>query len=175
MKKIIRPVLIIIFILIAIYSYNYVSLQMPSNNITSEDSRNQGINFETHYEYYVNTSTLIFNLKNIPLDKAPADIFRTFLQTSSALKDKNFKEIKLAYKGKVKFILKGNYFSTLGNEFGTQNPMYTIRTIPQNLYSLDGTSVYSEWSGGMLGVLGKQMDDFNDFMKEWCLNELIEK
>jgi hypothetical protein len=175
MKKIIKLILTVIFILIAIYSYNYVSLQIPSNNITNEDSRNKGISFETHYEYYVNTSSLIFNLKKIPLDKAPADIFRTFLQTSSALKDKNFKEIKLAYKGKVKFILKGNYFSTLGNEFGTQNPMHTIRTFPQNLYNIDGTLEYSEWTGGMFGVLGKQMDDFNDFMKEWWLNELIEK
>ena len=175
MKKVIKPILIIIFILIAVYSYNYLTLQMPSNNITNSDSRNNGISFDVHYEYYVNTFTLVFNLKNIPLDKAPADIFRTFLQTSSALKNKNFKEIKLAYKGKIKFIIKGNYFSTLGNEFGTQNPIYTIRTFPQNLYNKNGTSAYSEWTGGMLGILGKQMDDFNDFIKEWCLNELIEK
>jgi hypothetical protein len=175
MKKILKPILIIIAILLLVYGYNYFTLQTTSNQITNNDYRNNGITYNIHYEHYINTSTLIFDLKSISLDKAPVDIFRTFLQVSSALKNKKFHEVKLAYKGKVKFFIKGKYFSELGNEYGLQNPMYTMRTFPENLYKKDGTSAYPGRTGGMLGVLGKQIDDFNDFMKEWYLNELIEK
>jgi len=30
-----------------------------------------------------------------------------------------------------------------------------------------GSRAYSGWIGGVLGVLEKQMEDFNDFHKKW--------
>ncbi|MNU11538.1 hypothetical protein D3C72_2594780 [compost metagenome] len=53
--------------------------------------------------------------------------------------------------------------------------MYTIRTFPQNVWKLDGTAAYETWTGGMLGVLSKQMEDVNQFAKDWFIADLATK
>ena len=67
----------------------------------------------------------------------------------------------------AKFVLEGDYFQTLGKEYGTQNPVYTMRTFPEKLYSPDGQRAFGRWSGGLLGIVGKQMEDFTEFHKQW--------
>ncbi|WP_220270203.1 hypothetical protein, partial [Klebsiella pneumoniae] len=79
-------------------------------------------------------------------------------------------KVYLSYRGKDKFYLKGEYFKTLGQEYGIQNPVYTLRTIPENVYMLNGERAYSVWEGGLLGVMGKQMEDLSDFSKAWYLD-----
>jgi len=45
---------------------------------------------------------------------------------------------------------------------------------PENLFSLLGEKAYSEWSGGLLGVVTAQMDDVLDACDEWFFNDFIE-
>lgn len=173
MKKLFWFFGIILVIICGIYLYNYATIEYPTTSKINEDSRNEGVSINVHYKNYVLTNTLVFNLKNVSEDKSPADVFRVFLQTASILKDKKFAKVELEYKGIRKFILKGDYFGQLGNDFGEQNPMYTMRTFPENLINTNGEAAYSVWEGGMLGVLSKQMNDFNDFYKKWYFNEMI--
>ncbi len=175
MKSIKKAIIIVILIGLGIYGFNYLNLKMPSSKITNADERNSGISYDVHYDYHIMPSVLIYNLKKISVDKAAADVFRVFLQTSSALKEKKFDRVELAYKGKTKFMIRGDYFAEIGQEFGEQNPMFTIRTFPENLNNLNGESAYSEWSGGVLSVVGKQMEDFNDFTAKWYMDELIKQ
>ena len=174
MKRFVWSILILISCIGGIYLFNYFTLTHPAITKVNSDNRNSGVNFELHYKYFVMTNTLIYNLQSVPLDKAPIDIFRTFLQTSTTLTDKKFETIELDYKGIPKFILKGDYFTDLGKEYDTQNPVYTTRTFPSHLYNLTGEAAYGEWNGGCLGVLGKQIEDFNDFNKKWYLNNITE-
>ena len=101
-----------------------------------------------------------------------ADVFRVFLQFSDKVQSQRFTEVELLYKGKLKFRIAGDYFQTLGKEYSFQNPVYTMRSFPENLKNPDGTRAYAEWSGGILGVALKQMEDFNDFHKRWYLEDL---
>ena len=57
-------------------------------------------------------------------------------------------------------------------EYGIQNPVYTLRSLPQNVYNLDGTQAFSTWTGGLIGVVGKQMEDLSEFHKQWYINDL---
>lgn len=50
-----------------------------------------------------------------------ADVFRVLLQYAQRIQSKRFDTVQLAYKGKTKFLLDGDYF---------QNPVYTMRTFP---------------------------------------------
>lgn len=172
MKKIFLPIGIILIIAIGIYAFNYFTLINPIANKINEDSRNDKIIIDVHYKFYILTNTLEFNLKNVPSDKAAADVFRVFLQTTSVLKDKKFDKVELKYNGTLKFILNGDYFSKLGKEFEEQNPIYTMRTFPENLYNPNGQESYSKWEGGMLGVFSKQMEDFQDFNKKWYRDDI---
>lgn len=53
------------------------------------------------------------------------------------------------------------------------NPVYTIRTLPEKLRRPDGSRAFSVWTGGMIGVLGAQMDDVNNFAGQWYLDDAI--
>ena len=131
--------------------------------------RNDGIKFDVHFKNYILPNIVIFDLKKVSSDKAVADIFRVFLQTSSALKDSKFDKIILSFQGKDKFYLKGDYFKQLGKTYEIQNPIYTMRTFPEHVFNLKGVNAYGVWSGGLLGVLSKQMKDFNN---KWYLNDI---
>jgi len=172
MKKIVWIVIALVVLIGGVYLFNYLTLTQPVLKTIDSDSRNSGIGIDLHYKNYIIPNVLVFNLKNVSNDKAVADVFRVLLQTTSALKEKNFETIELAFKGTSKFKLKGSYFKELGKEYETQNPVYTMRTLPENLFDMKGQAAYSEWTGGLLGVLNKQMEDFNDFNKKWYLEEL---
>lgn len=172
MKKLSTAILILILIAGGVYAYNYLNIiQLVSTNVKA-DSRNEGIEISTHYEHYINPDKLIYNLKAVSLNNSAADVFRAFLQTADALKDKDFEQVELQYKGNPKFIVPGKYFKELGKDYKTENPVYTMRTFCEHITTPDGKQPYSEWSGGLLGVLTKQMDDFNDFHNKWYKNEL---
>lgn len=173
MKKLFLAIVSITLIILGIYLFNYITLIQPVSAEITKDLRNEGIAVDIHYKNYISTSTLIFNLKKIEGEKAVADVFRVLLQTSSALKNKKFDNIELAFEGESKFVLKGDYFQELGLQYEDQNPMYTMRTFPQNIYDMNGKLAYSEWDGGILGVLSKQMEDFQDFNNKWYLAEII--
>lgn len=172
MRKIIWIVSVLTIILGGIYFCNYVTLTKPVMEIIDSDNRNKGIEIDLHYKNYILPNILIFNLKNVADDKAIADVFRVFLQTTSGLKEREFENIELAFKGKSKFKIGGKYFRQLGEEYENQNPVYTMRTFPEHILNIQGQSIYSEWTGGLLGVLNKQMEDFNDFHKKWYLDDL---
>lgn len=164
---------IIIVLSIGIYSYNYFTLSKPVKSIVNEDYRNEGIDFEVHYKNYINVNTFEFNLKSVSSQKAAVDVFRVLLQTSSALKNSHFEKVELEYNGTQKFFLKGDYFRQLGREYGEQNPVYVMRTFPENLFHPNGNTAYDKWEGGLLGVMGKQIEDLNDFHKKWYLNDMM--
>jgi hypothetical protein len=157
---------------LAVYLANYILLQKPFHNVINSDSRNDGINFTIHYGYYIYPSDLVIDVKKIDGDKSALDVFRVFLQYSKEINSRTFNEIKLSSKGKTKFILTGKYFKTLGEEYGIQNPAYTIRTFPENLYRPDGQQAFESWTGGWIGVLGKQMNDANEFHKQWYIEDM---
>jgi hypothetical protein len=171
-----RTIIVIVAVValgvLGVASLTFIRLKSPVRHVLSLDARNVGIDVDVHYEAYVNTSTLVFNLTSVSPSNSMADVFRTVLQTASALKDQEFTFVRLECRNKPNFLLKGTYFKTLGAEYETQNPVYTTRTFAQNVYKLDGTAAYPEWSGGLLGVLGQQMEDFSDFHRHWYLEQM---
>jgi hypothetical protein len=102
-----------------------------------------------------------------------ADVFRVFLQFAQAERSREFKSVELAFRGHPRFRIDGKYFKQLGEEFGTENPVYTMRTFPENLSRPDGSRAYPTWTGGWIGVAGKQMQDFNDFHRQWWMQDLL--
>jgi hypothetical protein len=157
----------------AIAAANYFLLQRSIEAVLSSDNRNEGISVFAHYEFLVAPSTLVIDLRKISATNSPANVTRVLLQFAKTQKERKFTQVKLSHQGTQKFILKGDYFQTLGMEFGEQNPVYTMRTFSENVFKLDGTAAFGTWTGGLLGVVGKQMEDFNDFHKQWYITDLL--
>ena len=155
----------------AIFAWNYVTLQHQASQVRSSDSRNEGIEVYAHYGWFINPSVLVFDLRQVSGENSPLDVTRTLLQFAEKQKNRQFDRVILSYKGTPKFQLKGDYFHTLGNDYELQNPVYTLRTLPENVYQLDGSPAFGTWTGGLLGVVGKQMEDLNELHKKWYLSD----
>lgn len=162
----------IIAIVAAVALGNYMLIQRPLSSVIDSDPRNKGITIYAHYKYFVVLSSLIFDLRSVSGDNSPTDVSRVLFQFAQTQKEKTFTDVTLAYRGNNKFMLKGDFFRTVGNEYGSQNPIYTIRTFPENVYKIDGSPAFGTWTGGLIGVLGKQMEDFNDFHKQWYIADM---
>lgn len=174
MKKFIVSLSILIALSgLGILGFNYFTLGKVINDVKESDFRNDGIDVSVYYQNYINPNVIIFDLKHINLDKSQADVFRVFWQFSGALQGKNFDKVILAYQGKLKFYITGTHFYKLGIGYGIENPIYLTRTLPENIYKLDGERAFPIWTGGMLGVLNKQMEDFNEFGRQWYLNDVL--
>jgi len=172
MKKLIWMLSVLVVLVGVIFSFNYFTLGKPLSEVLQSETRNSGIELRSHYKYYVQPSLLVVDVNTISGEKSAADVFRVFLQYAAKLKEKSFESVLLQSKGVTKFIIQGDYFKELGNEYGEQNPVYTMRTFTEHVYSPDGTKAFSTWSGGLLGVLKQQMEDFGEFHKKWYVEDM---
>lgn len=144
-------------------------LQERMTDVINNDERNTGILVKP---YMKSGDILVFDLQSISGENSRLDVFRVFLQFAEKNTDMTFQRVELAYKGNEKFYIDGLYYKQIGEEYSWQNPVYTIRKFPANLYYPNGTRAYSEWTGGLLAVLNEEMDDFLDFHKQWYWVEL---
>lgn len=153
----------------AIMCWNYFTVQRPMSSKSNSDPRNDGLSITAHYQWYVNPSVLVFDLRGFSDTNSEADVLRNLFQCAHAMKSHSFDRIILEYKGNPRFILKGTNFKQVGNEYGYQNPVYTLRTLPQHVYNLNGMPAFGTWTGGLLGVVVHQMQDLNTFGRQWFL------
>ena len=161
----------VVFATVGVWAFNYLSVDRPLQNALHADARDQVVSARAHYDNWVDPNTLVFDLTSVSGSATRMDVFRTFLQFASVMKDRRFGIVILAAHGKKRFTLDGSYFRQLGQEYGDQNPIYTIRTFPIHVSDMDGTKPFSEYTGGILGVLGKEMDQFSEFSDRWYLND----
>lgn len=152
-------------------SWNYFSAQRPLSSALASDPRNGGLSEFAHYQWYVNPNVLVFDLRGVSETNSELDVLRSLLQYTQAVKSRNFSKVVLAYKGQPRFMLKGSYFKQLGVDYSHQNPVYTLRTLPEHVYNLDGTPAFGTWTGGWLGVVKHQMHDLNAFSRQWFLSD----
>jgi hypothetical protein len=167
-------VLVGFLLLSGVYGVNYGLLQHPLTTVVQGNPENQGIRFFVHYGYFVNPSELVIDVWHVDGNKSAIDVFRVLLQYAQRLElqGTSFSQVKLASKGKVKFVLTGAYFKQLGQEYGEQNPMYTARTFAENVYTPGGERAFESWTGGLLGVAEKQLKDFKSFHQQWYIGDL---
>ena len=144
----------------------------PVSRLLAKDERNAKVSVWTYFRYGVQPSVVVFDLRSVDDGAASVDVMRVLLQAASALKDSTFDRVILAHAGEAKFLLEGKFFKQVGEEFGQQNVVYTLRTFPENVYKLDGKAAYGTWTGGVLGVMGKQMEDLNAFSRDWYINDM---
>jgi hypothetical protein len=151
---------------------NWFSVMSPLSAAKRSDPRNEGLEVFAYHRYLVLPGEIVFDLRGLSGDKAPLDVDRMLIQFAHELRDREFDRVYLAWKGDVRFVLKGDYFRRLGQEYGLENALYTLRTLPENLYTPDGQKAFDTWTGGLLGVLTRQMEDLHEFHVRWFLRAL---
>lgn len=153
-----------------IWGINLALVGNPVSSALEADSRNSGYTIHAHYGYYVDPTTLILDLSDASHASA-IDLFRGIFQSADALhgRGRTFRKVVLANRRKEIFLMDCVKFDALGSEFGNgENPVYMIRTLPENLLLPDGTHAFGRWEGGVLGVLTRQMTDVSEVARAWA-------
>jgi hypothetical protein len=155
----------------AVWGWNYSALARPLGRVLANDSRNDGIQASAHFASYLNPKTLIFDLRSVEAGKAPADVFRVLLQfagRSAASIHAGCPRAQWHAKVPTRRCVR----AAVGRRVLTQNPGYTMRTFPEHLKRPDGSPAFEQWTGGILGVLNEQLEDFAEYHKQWCAADL---
>lgn len=165
--------ILILCVLSIFYGGNTLATDLSdiADNVIDSDLRNQGIEIQLSSE----SDVLQFCVVELGDFSSQMDVFRVFMQTAAILKDQKFHDVVLCYAGKVQYVLSGDDFRVIGNEFGLQNVAYTVRTFPQKLRLKEGSKPFEVHRGGLLYVMNKQMMDFNKMNSQWYLSDILQK
>jgi hypothetical protein len=128
-----------------------------------------GVTMVAYRRWLIDPTTAVVDLWRVDGSATMAEVDRNLFEAAQALKGQSFKNVQLAYRGQGRFLLDGAEFETIGNELSFQNPVYTIRTLPEHISKLDGTPAFGTYEGGFLGVLGAQMRDHSQLHWSWYL------
>lgn len=150
-----------------------LSVWWPCASELSKDGRNSGARLHVYRSWLVSPTDITIDIVSIDA-ASTADLTRQLFQIATALQGRKFSNVTLARAGKPVFLLNGEHFSIIGEEFAAgQNPVYLIRTLPEQLALPNGQQAFGSWEGGWLGVSLQQMKDVNDFGKSWAAGSLI--
>jgi len=169
MKKLIISALIAIGLVIA---GNAALATWPALKAKGEDPRNVSVSLFAYYRWGIDPTTLVLDLWNVSASASMADVDRVLLDTAEAFKDRSFLKVQLAYRGSTRFQFVGSYFKQVGEERHFQNPVYTIRTMAENFKHSDGSPAFGTWTGGLIGVITRQMEDHQEMHRQWYINDL---
>jgi hypothetical protein len=157
----------------SVWIYNETTLQKPLQRVLVSDPRNNVVRAKAHFDGWIDTHSLVFDVNDVAGETTQMDVFRVLLQYAKEQKDHQYQRIILAAYGQKKFVLPGDYFQQLGREYDGQNPVYTIRTFSHHVSTMDGGKPFPEPDGGILWVVKEEMEQFTEFNKRWYLNDFI--
>jgi hypothetical protein len=171
-KKLFFGLLAVLAVVSGLGAWNYFGVYGPVAKRLAQDERNLKVTVWAYRQYGVSPSTVVFDLRGVNQDAAALDVTRALFQGAESLKETRFELVILAHLGEAKLYLQGDYFQDLGQRFKTENPVFLLRTLPENVHKLDGSKAYGTWTGGLLGVVGKQMEDLGSMAKDWFLADM---
>src|SRR3546814_15778916 len=101
-------------------SSDRVRVQSYASSVASSDGRNEGVKVWAYYNHGLPGGSIVFDLRGISSENSQMDVFRVLLQFASAMKDRHFDRVYLAWKGERRFFLEGSYFNerTEGERLG---------------------------------------------------------
>ena len=126
-----------------------------------------------YYHYGVVPGTIVYDLHGVEGEASAVSVLGGFFEFADAMKDRDFDEVLLAWRGDVRFRLPGGDFKEIGASVAWENPVYLLRTFPERLKTPEGTPAFDVWTGGALGVLNAQMEDAIRLAETWFMREAI--
>lgn len=122
---------------------------------------------QVHYASPVSKDEAVFDLQGTKAGARRVDIIHLVCQFGYEAKDLAYRTLILAAKGEEVYRMNKADLDPLAHEYKFGNPVYSIRKWPSNLRTSSGTRVFSEWEGGVLGVLKAEMEDVNKAVDRW--------
>ncbi|QDZ06430.1 hypothetical protein FPZ24_02185 [Sphingomonas panacisoli] len=119
--------------------------------------------------WLISPNDIVFDVWRLAPDGSMADMDRQLFKAAEALKGRPFDHVVLAYHGVGRFMIDGAHFGVIGDSWSYQNPIFIVRTLPENVSDMTGKPAFETWTGGLLGVVSQQMEDHNKLHEQWYL------
>jgi hypothetical protein len=97
--------------------YNHFSLQTEMDRVL-EESPNQSIKIRLHYDSYVHTGILVFDIAGTGGPEMGPSILNLFFELASKMKDRKFELVKMAFRGRELIRVDGASFKRIGEDYG---------------------------------------------------------
>ena len=149
------------------FVFQFATLQMPVDKKLATDSRNAGIRVSCHHANWLPWGDLVIDVKEVGEDARPADMLRVLLQCAEVHQTVRCDWVILASEGAEKYKIRGPYFRKLGEEYGDQNPLYTMRTLPGNVHRMNGSPAFPSSDDDSLAAMAAQMKSNSEFITGW--------
>jgi len=156
--------------MLTVFAFNFTWLNWPAQQKLGGDYRNKSATMLVYHRWGVVPNEIVIDVWGVEESASRADVTRMLFHIAEKFADRNYDQVVLAYKGRARLILDGDFFNKVGRTFQYENPIYLMRTLPQHVKHLDGTSAFGSYSGGWIGVLNAEMDDLNALHDEWWLD-----
>lgn len=132
-----------------------------------------GVTVVAYRRWLVAPNQIVFDVWRLGDEASMAQVDRMLFRTADALANRRYNTIILAARGEARFQLDGDHFQQIGREWPEQNPIYLMRTLAEHVQTMDGKPAFGTWTGGWLGVLGRQMEDHQNLHREWYIEPLL--
>jgi hypothetical protein len=167
-RKLVQAFAAIVIVALLILGGNYMSVGRYAQTVTARPGNNV-VTIWSYHAWGILPGTLVVDVRAVHDGMRPVDVLRVLFDIAEQAKDRQFSEVRLAYRGETKFLLDAEHFRTIGRERAFQNPVFVMNNLPAALLRPDGTAAFATWTGGLLGVVARQAQDVNAFMDEWFM------
>lgn len=126
------------------------------------------INADAYYRHFYSSDTVVFDLLGAGSPSARRiDPVHLVLQFAGKLDLQSIDTVILARNGEGVFIIESADLRELATSYANGGRPWSFNHFPERVYSMTGQPAFGTWSGGLLGVLGKQLEDLEFFIKRW--------
>jgi len=122
-----------------------------------------------YYQMGVVPDSIVYDVWEVGNETSSFSALGSFFRFAEEMRDRDFREVRMANRGKTVFVLGGDDFKMIGESLSVQNPAYLLRTFPEKLELPDGRPAFGTWTGGLIGVANSQLEDLNDLSKQWLI------
>ena len=126
------------------------------------------VNADVYYDGTFATDVVVFDLLDGSSSEARRiDPVHLFLQFTSELDLYSIDRVILARNGEQIFYVDATDLRPLAESYEGGGANWSFNHLPKSVRTMGGGRAYDEWTGTWLGVLAKQTEDLNDFIRAW--------
>jgi hypothetical protein len=145
------------------YLANFLFLQQPMNEILQSNPAFSGMSVSAHYEYWIVPGTVVYDLKRLGTESTPLQVHTAFLEYARRMKDREFEQVHLRFRGEERFVLEGPQFRRAGTEYANRNFAWVLFDLPR-LFEAAGRESVPPGTADADALL--------EFHRRWYANDL---
>lgn len=161
--------LVLILVIGALLAWNAVVYRPVATALADEED----VSLSAYRRWPISPDAIVIDIRAVKGTASMAAMDRNLFKAAEGLKDQRFGMVVLAFHGTPKWLIDPDAFQTIGRERAFQNPVYVMRTMQQDVKTLDGAPAFPALSGGWLGVLGEELNQHKRFHEGWWLDDAM--